>query len=100
MHIRVFWFPFGVRIGVGFIAYLLLMAVAALLLLRRLLKSVRAQRLMALDVKQAQEVQQVILPEARTTLPGLVIESEYRPAREVGGDFFQIIPNPEPTAAC
>ena len=25
-------------------------------------------------------------------LPGLVIESEYCPAREVGGDFFQIIP--------
>jgi serine phosphatase RsbU (regulator of sigma subunit) len=48
---------------------------------------------MTLDVKQAQEVQQVILPEARLTLPGLLIESEYRPAREVGGDFFQIIPN-------
>jgi serine phosphatase RsbU (regulator of sigma subunit) len=44
-------------------------------------------------VKQAQEVQQVILPVARTTIPGLVIESEYRPAREVGGDFFQIIPH-------
>jgi serine phosphatase RsbU (regulator of sigma subunit) len=26
-------------------------------------------------------------------LPGLVIESEYLPAREVGGDFFQIIPH-------
>jgi serine phosphatase RsbU (regulator of sigma subunit) len=65
----------------------------ALLLLRRLLKSVRSQRLMALDVKQAQEVQQVILPEARLALPGLTIESEYRPAREVGGDFFQIIPH-------
>ena len=48
---------------------------------------------MAFDVKQAQEVQQVILPESCTTLPGLVIESEYWPAREVGGDFFQIIPN-------
>jgi serine phosphatase RsbU (regulator of sigma subunit) len=44
-------------------------------------------------VKQAQEVQQVILPEARLALPGLTIESEYRPAREVGGDFFQIIPH-------
>jgi serine phosphatase RsbU (regulator of sigma subunit) len=39
-------------------------------------------------------VQQVILPEGRTTLRDLVIESEYRPAREVGGDFFQIIPHP------
>jgi serine phosphatase RsbU (regulator of sigma subunit) len=48
---------------------------------------------MALDVKQAQEVQQVILPEARLALKGLTIESEYRPAREVGGDFFQIIPH-------
>jgi serine phosphatase RsbU (regulator of sigma subunit) len=35
----------------------------------------------------------VILPEAHTTLPGLAIESVYRPAREVGGDFFQIIPH-------
>jgi serine phosphatase RsbU (regulator of sigma subunit) len=49
---------------------------------------------MALDVKQAQEVQQVILPPARMTLPGFKIESEYRPALEVGGDFFQIIPHP------
>jgi hypothetical protein len=93
LHIRVIWFPFGVQIGLGFIATVLLMVAAALLLLRRLLQSVRAQRVMAFDVKQAQEVQQVILPEACTTLPGLVIESEYRPAREVGGDFFQIIPN-------
>ena len=93
MHIRVIWFPFGVQIHVFFIATLLLMVATALLLLRRLLQSVRAQRVMAFDVKQAQEVQQVILPEACTTLPGLVIESEYRPAREVGGDFFQIIPN-------
>ncbi len=45
------------------------------------------------ELAQAQEVQQVILPEARLALPGLVVESEYRPAREVGGDFFQMIPH-------
>jgi stage II sporulation SpoE-like protein len=45
------------------------------------------------ELAQAQEVQQVILPEPRLTLPGLVVESEYRPAREVGGDFFQLIPH-------
>ena len=49
---------------------------------------------MALDVKQAQEVRQDILPEEHTSLPGFEIESEYRPALEVGGDFFQVIPNP------
>jgi serine phosphatase RsbU (regulator of sigma subunit) len=48
---------------------------------------------MALDVRQAQEVQQVILPEGKTKLPGFTIESEYHPAREVGGDFFQILPH-------
>jgi Stage II sporulation protein E (SpoIIE) len=93
IHIRVRWFPFGVNVPLGAISSLLAAVVIALLLLRRLLKSVKRQRLMALDVKQAQEVQQVILPEARLALPGLTIESEYRPAREVGGDFFQIIPH-------
>jgi hypothetical protein len=94
LHIRVVWFPLGVGINLPHSASLLLVATVALLLLRRLLLSVREQRLMEQDVKQAREVQQMILPEARTTLPGLVIESEYRPAREVGGDFFQIIPRP------
>jgi len=45
------------------------------------------------ELAQAQEVQQVILPESRLALPGLVVESEYRPAQEVGGDFFQMIPH-------
>jgi hypothetical protein len=93
LHIRMHWFPFGVSVNLGDVAGLLIAVVIALLLLRRLLQSVKRQRLMALDVKQAQEVQQVILPEARLALPGLAIESEYRPAREVGGDFFQIIPH-------
>ncbi len=93
LHILNFWFPFGIQITTRQLADLLLVAVLAVLLLRRLILSVRRQRQMALDVKQAQEVQQVILPEARLTLPGLTIESEYRPAREVGGDFFQIIPH-------
>jgi hypothetical protein len=84
--------PFGVTFFLNSLGSLTLVATLGLLMLRRLLRSLHRQRQMALDVKQAQEVQQVVLPEARTTLPGLEIESEYRPAREVGGDFFQIIP--------
>jgi hypothetical protein len=94
LHIRVVWFPLGVGINLPHTASMLLVATVALLLLRRLLISVHQQRLMEQDVKQAREVQQMILPEARTALPGLVIESEYRPVTEVGGDFFQIIPRP------
>ena len=93
-HILNIWFPFGVQLTTRQMANLLLVITLALLLLRRLAISLRHQRQMALDVKQAQEVQQVIMPEAHTILPGLEIESEYRPALEVGGDFFQIIPNP------
>ena len=44
------------------------------------------------DLRQAQEVQQVLLPEELPWIAGLTIETEYRPAREVGGDFFQVIP--------
>jgi hypothetical protein len=81
---------FGVVLFHSEISDVLMAAAISLLLLRRLLLSVRRQRQMALDVKQAQEVQQMILPEAQMVL--LVIECEYRPAREVGGDFFQVIP--------
>ncbi|MGB6157925.1 MAG: SpoIIE family protein phosphatase [Acidobacteriaceae bacterium] len=84
----------GANITVSEIATLLMALAVALLLLRRLLRSVKAQRQLALDVKQAQEVQQVILAEAHMAVPGFSIESVYRPAREVGGDFFQIIPHP------
>jgi len=93
LHIPTFWAPFGIVIFLGQIGTDLSAAAISILLLRRLFLSVRRQRQLALDVKQAKEVQQVILPEARLTLPGLTIESEYRPAREVGGDFFQIIPH-------
>jgi hypothetical protein len=94
LGLRATWFPFHVQINLAVASQLLLVLVLAVLLVRRLILSIRSQRLMALDVKQAQEVQRVILPESRTTVPGLAIESEYRPALQVGGDFFQIIPYP------
>lgn len=94
LHIRINWFPLGIRFGLAAVSNLLLTAVLFVLLFRRLLLSIQEQRLMALDVKQAQEVQRVILPQAMTTLPGLTIEHEYRPAREVGGDFYQLLPHP------
>lgn len=93
-YVPLYWRLFGVTFSIENLANLLLGLAIALLMLRRLLLSIRRQRQMALDVKQAQEVQQVILPEPRTVLPGMVVECEYRPALEVGGDFFQVIPDP------
>ena len=82
------------QLSLSQISRVLLVFAIFLLLLRRLFLSLRVQRERALDIKQAAEVQQVILPESHFAFPGLAIETEYRPAREVGGDFFQIIPHP------
>jgi hypothetical protein len=56
---------------------------------------VRARTEMAVlegEMAAAREVQQVILPEKGETFPGYTVESVYRPAQQVGGDFFQILP--------
>jgi Stage II sporulation protein E (SpoIIE) len=47
------------------------------------------------EMKSAQEIQQVLIPETLPSLPGYAVTSAYQPAQEVGGDFFQILPNPD-----
>lgn len=44
------------------------------------------------ELEAAGAVQQVLVPDEVPSLPGFRIESVYRPAGEVGGDFFQILP--------
>jgi hypothetical protein len=48
-----------------------------------------------LEVKSAREVQQILVPEETPAIPGLSIASVYRPAEEVGGDFFQVMATAE-----
>ena len=69
---------------------------AALLgLLFREQRQVTADRAMlAGEIRAARAVQQVIIPDAIPSVPGFAIESVYKPAGEVGGDFFQILPTP------
>jgi hypothetical protein len=66
---------------------LFLLAIFAILILR--FTRTRAQaELYAAEFDAARSVQQILIPDQRPHTPGLSIESEYRPAREVGGDFF------------
>jgi hypothetical protein len=44
------------------------------------------------ELRSVRELQQVLIPEALPSLTGFAVTSIYRPAREVGGDFFQILP--------
>ena len=52
----------------------------------------RAKEQWKLEIAQARHVQQVLIPNELPQLDDLHIDSEYRPMREVGGDFFQIVP--------
>ena len=66
----------------------------ALIILLRSYRISRQQALLESEMANAREVQQVILPEAMSSIPGFHVESIYEPAREVGGDFFQVLPAP------
>lgn len=50
------------------------------------------------EMQSAREIQQVLIPETLPALEGYAVTSAYQPALEVGGDFFQIIPNPDGSA--
>jgi hypothetical protein len=52
----------------------------------------RRQNRLDEEFRNAQEVQRVLIPEDLPALPGFAITTAYRPAQEVGGDFFQLIP--------
>ncbi len=94
LHIQTIWLPFRVPIYLNEVSELAMLICFSFVLLRHFRSSQRRQQALEEDVKQAQQVQHVLIPEELQKIPGLTIESEYRPAREVGGDFFQIIPHP------
>jgi hypothetical protein len=50
------------------------------------------------EFRSAQELQQVLIPETLPSLEGYAITSAYRPAQQVGGDFFQLISQPDGSA--
>jgi serine phosphatase RsbU (regulator of sigma subunit) len=50
------------------------------------------------EFKSAQELQRILIPESLPALKGYAVSSAYRPAHEVGGDFFQVIAQPAGSA--
>jgi serine phosphatase RsbU (regulator of sigma subunit) len=66
--------------------------IITVMLLRRFIQAQALKEQWKLEIQQAQQVQQVLIPNELPQIAGLHIDGEYRPAREVGGDFFQIIP--------
>ncbi len=93
LHVRILYTVLGFRLSLGQISTMLSVCIVVLMVSRRFLHAQRREVQWRLQVAQARELQRVILPSTLPQVPGLVIESEYRPSLEVGGDFFQIIPD-------
>jgi stage II sporulation SpoE-like protein len=92
VHVPTAFAIFGFQISLGTASTMLSLLLVTVMLSRRFLHSQRKQEQWRQEIKQAQHVQQVLIPQKLPIIAGLTIESEYRPAREVGGDFFQIVP--------
>ena len=52
----------------------------------------RRQIVLEHEFMSARELQQALIPATQPVVSGFALTSAYRPAMEVGGDFFQIIP--------
>jgi hypothetical protein len=94
-HAPIFFFAFGYTISISQIATVLSLGIITTLLLRRFLQSQHAREQWRLEIEQARQVQNLLIPEQIPSVPGFALESDYRPAQQVGGDFFQIMPAPD-----
>lgn len=83
---------FGFRVSLGTISTILSLLIITIMLLIRFVRSQRLQEQWKLEIEQARSIQHVLIPSQLPSIKGLRIRSEYHPAREVGGDFFQILP--------
>jgi serine phosphatase RsbU (regulator of sigma subunit) len=83
---------FGFTFSLGTVAAVASLLIITAMLLRRFIQAQALKEHWKMEIQQAQQVQQVLIPHELPQVDGLTIESEYRPAREVGGDFFQILP--------
>jgi serine phosphatase RsbU (regulator of sigma subunit) len=90
----VFALPAGIlSIGLADLGSLSFYFSLAIIMVLRSTRMSRQQAMLENEMAAAREVQQVILPEQIESVPGFTIESVYQPAQQVGGDFFQVLPD-------
>jgi sigma-B regulation protein RsbU (phosphoserine phosphatase) len=76
-------------VDIGTLLFLLSIAVVMLF---RFTRVSREQARAAAELAAAREIQRHLVPAALPSLPNYAIEAAYLPAREVGGDFYQVLP--------
>ncbi len=96
-RIRTSIFPFGIQIALKEVAITFMVLVAGALVIRRFVASQVSQRLerqaVEQELEQARELQQHVLTPELVTSSLFTVETAYHPARNVGGDFFQVLPH-------
>lgn len=89
------FYPFGIGISTQAIASILMVLVIGVLVLRRFLHTQvheeLARQTVARELEQAQQLQQRVLIPEPVDSAVFRVETEYRPAQTVGGDFFQTL---------
>jgi sigma-B regulation protein RsbU (phosphoserine phosphatase) len=60
-----------------------------LLLIQRIRQTNRERAALAADMRAAQEIQRILVPQRIESAPGLEVEAIFLPAQEVGGDFYR-----------
>jgi serine phosphatase RsbU (regulator of sigma subunit) len=78
--------------GFDMVSWLLVLTLVVAVVLRQLAES-RRQAHLEQEMRSAQEIQHILIPEEIPSVPGMTVASVYKPAAEVGGDFFQVIPS-------
>jgi Stage II sporulation protein E (SpoIIE) len=92
LHVRTNYYPFGVYMPFGRIAMFGSLGIITVLMVRRYLQGQRQREQWKLEMEQARQVQQLLVPASAPATPGFAVESVYLPAQQVGGDFFQVLP--------
>ena len=94
INLVLFNYPVGpFKLSIGELGGMVYLASLAIIMVRRSTRVTLQQAILEGELAAAREVQQVILPEQVETIPGFSIESVYQPAQQVGGDFFQVLPD-------
>ena len=81
-------FPFGLY---DISIWMIVLAVLGVVVLRFARSRHEEDRLKS-EREAARAVQQVLVPTENPSIPGFSIEAVYKPASEVGGDFYQVAP--------
>jgi hypothetical protein len=63
-----------------------------LFLVQRTVRIARERNQAEAELEAARTIQHVLIPEEIPAIPGFALQSVYKPAGQVGGDFFQILP--------